>query len=192
MATPPPTPTTRLTAAAGPALFALYGITRDLDGLDNNRGDGALWDVGHLAFLLSTMAFAVLAVQLMKDVLGGQRRALTGVSTAALLLTLAGSILLCWVLLMDLRVPVGPVPDAVVLIGPVLLGVGLVVLLLTQVGRQLSLWSPLTFLVADASVGFNLDLATPAGLIMTAALWPLVRQARAPKESRSTGSRAWS
>lgn len=176
--TPATSPVTRAAALAGPALFAAYGVTRHLDGLDGARGDGAWWDVGHVAFLVSTLALVVLAVQLVRDLHGRRRGALTRVGDVALAVAVVGGGLLCWVLLMDLGVPVGPVPDTVVVGGPILLGVGLVVLLLTQLGRALPLRSPIAFLVADASVGFDLDLVTPAGLVMTAALWPLVRGGR--------------
>ena len=177
-------PVTRVAALAGPALFAAYGVTRHLDGLDGHRGDGALWDVGHVAFVVSTLAFAVLAVQLLRDVHGRWRPPVTWLAAAALTVTMSGGALVCWVLLMDLGAPVGPVPDGVVLGGPILLGVGLVALLLTQAGRRLPGWSPFTFLVADASVGLHLDLVTPAGLVMTAALWPLVRLT--PASTRSS------
>lgn len=174
--TPVTSPLTRSAALAGPALFAVYAVTRDVDGWNGTRGEDAWWTLGHLAFLASTLALAALVVQLLRDVRRREHRALTWAAAAATTVALVGAALLCWVLLMDLDVAVAEPPDAVVLGGPVLLGVGLVALLLPQVGRGLPLWSPPTFLVADAAVGFDLDLATPAGLVMTVALWPLVRR----------------
>lgn len=169
--------TTRSVAFAAPALLALYGVARYADGLDGDHGPGLFWNVGHVAFLLAVAGFTVLAVQLARDGLRRPGRPLGWVCAIALTTTAVGAALMCWIILTDLGVPVADVPGAVVTGAPIAFGVGLVALLATQVGRGIPLWSPLAILAGNVALGIDLALLTPAGLVMLAALWPLIRPA---------------
>jgi hypothetical protein len=187
-ARPVPDPVTRVAALVVPLLLLGYGAARYVDGLDGSHGPGTAWTIGHLAFLAAMLGFGALAVGLGREGRRGPWPALAG---GGLLATLVGVGLFCWVILTDLSArleDVAALPDALMTLGPLAFGGGLVTLLALQVGRWLPWWSPFAIVGAIAALGADLDLLAAAALLFALGLWPLVR--RSPRAAVPAGEAA--
>jgi len=166
----------RICALAAPALMLVYGLLRVVDGLDGDRHNGPAWDLGHLAFFVAIVLFAVLAVALrgLDRPAAPASRVLVEAATVAVLFG-AGCFL--WVITGDLSEDfrsAAPLPEPLELIGPALFQVGLLVLLVRLVlARRLPVWSPVLALVGFAAIGINLDLLPLGAALVLAALLPL-------------------
>ncbi|MCA2216237.1 hypothetical protein [Jidongwangia harbinensis] len=162
---------TRFCAVTAPALMLLYGVLRFFDGLDDVRG-GWLWDVGHVAFFVAMILFAVLALRLRTP------SALSNAATAAVLI---GAACFLWVIAGDLSEgfqSAAPLPGPLQLIGPLLFQFGLLTLLVL---RRLPWWSPALVLGGFVALAVNLDLLPLASLLVWAGLAPLAVQSRAER-----------
>lgn len=158
-------------ALAAPALLALYGLFRIIDGLDGGHGPGFYWTTGHLAFLASILGFGVLGVQLARTA----PRRLAPITAAAFTAMLAGTLLFVWVILTDLVPSLEQVwepSDALMRIGPAALSLGLTGLLALNVGSEVAPWTPIVFLGAFLVIGVNLDFLLPAAAAMVLSLRP--------------------
>jgi hypothetical protein len=154
---------TRFCAVTAPALMLLYGILRFFDGLDDRRG-GWLWDVGHVAFFVAMILFAILALLL---------RTPQRLSTAATAAVLFGAACFLWVIAGDLSdrfQSAAPLPDVLQVIGPLLFQIGLLTLLVL---RRLPWWSPALVLGGFVALAVDLDLLPLASLLVAAGLTPL-------------------
>jgi hypothetical protein len=172
----------RFCAFVAPALMLVYGLLRVVDGLDGDRHNGPAWDLGHIAFFVAIVLFAVLALALRAlDRPAGWRRVLVDAATVAVLLG-AGCFL--WVIAGDLSADfrsAAPLPEALELIGPLLFQVGLLTLLIRLVpGRRLPVWSPIVVLLGFASIGLNLDLLPLGAVLVLVALLPLALAGTTP------------
>jgi len=161
----------RFCAFAAPALMLAYGLLRVVDGLDGDRHNGPAWDLGHLAFFVAIVLFAVLAVAL---------RALdrgSVVVSAATVAVLAGAVCFLWVIVGDLSESfqqAAPLPAPLDLLGPLVFEIGLLTLLVRLViARRLPLWSPIVVFLGFASIAVNLDLLPIGSAMVLAALLPL-------------------
>ncbi|WBB70800.1 hypothetical protein [Micromonospora sp. WMMD812] len=174
----PIVPALRVASLGAPVLLLLYGILRLLDGLDGGHGPGWAWNVGHTLFFASIALFAVLAVGLRRMLLAAtpRLRVLTEVATAA---ALSGSAAFLWVILGDLvagLADAAPLPDPLLLVGPLLFQLGLLTLLVqaaTVRPRRLPRWAPPVVLLGFAAIAVNLDLLPIAGALIFAGLLPL-------------------
>lgn len=168
----------RLCAVAAPALLLAYGILRWIDGFDGDREAGPAWNLGHVAFFVSIVLFAVLAVELRRVVRAtspGRRPVADAGTTAALV----GAACFLWVILGDLFADLrdaAPLPDPLTIVGPVLFQLGVLSLLLLLViarPRRLPAWSPVLVLLGFAAIAANLDLLPLASTLIGAGLLPL-------------------
>ena len=177
----------RFCAFAAPALMVVYGLLRVVDGLDGDRHNGPAWDLGHLAFFVAIVLFAVLALALraLDRPTGTLARLVVGAATVAVLFG-AGCFL--WVITGDLSEgfrSAAPLPDALELVGPAAFQVGLLVLLVRLVlARRLPVWSPVLVLIGFAAIGVNLDLLPLGAVLVLVALLPLALA----REPVTTGS----
>jgi hypothetical protein len=183
----------RFCAFAAPALMLVYGLLRVVDGLDGDRHNGPAWDLGHLAFFIAIVLFAVLALALRAQdrPAGTWQRVVVDAATVAVL---AGAACFLWVITGDLSESfhsAAPLPDALQLAGPALFEVGLLVLLVRLVlARRLPVWSPVAVFAGFAAIGINLDLLPLGSALVLVALLPLARS-REPLTAglhRPTGS----
>ncbi|MET7749655.1 hypothetical protein [Micromonospora sp. NPDC005367] len=173
-----PVPRMRLAAATAPLLLMFYGVCRLADGLDGDRGPGWAWNIGHTSFLVSIVAFAVLAVELRRMLLGTkpQPRTLTEIATGATLVGAAGFL---WVILGDLFAgfaDAAPLPDPLLTAGPLLFQLGLLTLLVqaaTLRPRRLPRWAPPLVLAGFLALAANLDLLPVGAALVFAGLLPL-------------------
>jgi hypothetical protein len=153
----------------------VYGLLRVVDGLDGDRHNGPAWDLGHVAFFLAIVLFAVLALALraLDRPAGRSRWVVDGAAVAVL----AGAVCFLWVIAGDLSEgfrSAAPLPDALELPGPLLFQAGLLVLLVRLVlARRLPAWSPVVVLLGFASIGLNLDLLPLGAVLVLVALLPL-------------------
>ncbi len=155
-------------AVAAPAFLLGYGILRWVDGLDGHRKGGPAWDVGHVAFLIAIVLFAVLAVCLHRNVRNhapGRR----WMADVALVATLFGAACFLWVIFGDLFPGfqrAAPLPALLDPAGPALFQLGLLALLiLLVIARLLPVWSPGPVLLGFATMAVVLDLL-PIGSIL--------------------------
>jgi hypothetical protein len=158
-------------ALAAPALLALYGLCRIIDGLDGGHGPGLSWTIGQLAFLASILGFGVLAVQLARTA----PRRLAPITGAELTAMLAGVVLFVWVILTDLVPSLDQVwePSDVLMRGaPAALSLGLTGLLALNIGSEVAPWTPIVFLGAFIVIGVGLDFLLPAAAAMVLSLRP--------------------
>ncbi|GAA1848524.1 hypothetical protein [Asanoa iriomotensis] len=172
----------RFAALAAPLLMLFYGIMRYVDGRDGDRGNGAAWDVGHTAFFVAFVLFAVLAVNLHRvvPVVARWQRILRDVALGA---ALVGAAAFLWVTFTDLfrAVPTG-LPDAAMIGLPVLFQLGMLTLLGQLVAaRLLPVWSPLTMVFGFALIAVNLDLLPFASVVILSGLSPLATARRSPR-----------
>ncbi len=158
-------------ALAAPALLAVYGLFRIIDGLDGGHGPGLSWTAGHIAFFASILGFGVLGVQLARTA-PGRLAPITAVASTAML---TGVALFLWVILTDL-VPgleqVWEPSGALMLIGPAALSLGLTGLLALNVGSEVAPWTPIVFFGAFIVIGADLGFLLPAAGAMVLALRP--------------------
>ncbi|MFG1775995.1 hypothetical protein ACGFIG_06145 [Micromonospora sp. NPDC049048] len=167
-------------AVGGPAFLLLYGLLRLVDGLDGDRGDGWAWDVGHTFFLVGILLFGALVLGLRRLLLAAtpRRRALTETATV---LGLIGVAAFVWVILGDLfpgLADAAPLPEPVMMLGPLLFQVGLLTLLVqagTTRPRLLPLWVPAPVLLGFLGIAVSLDLLPLAAALILAGLLPLQR-----------------
>ncbi|TDB81391.1 hypothetical protein [Micromonospora sp. KC721] len=171
----------RLPALAAPLLLLVYGLFRVADGLDGDRGNGWAWDVGHVAFGLGILCFAVLAVRLRGVLRPAGLRAMLETATVATLLGAAGFL---WVIGYDLfpdLEDVAVIPGPVFILGPALFELGLLALLVRAVvvrPRLLPAWSPVLALVGFVAIAVNLDLLPLGAALVLVGLLPLARRRR--------------
>src|SRR3712207_2275628 len=126
---------TRFTALVAPALMLFYGVTRFFDGLDGDRGDGWLWDAGHIAFFAAIVLFAILGEALRRRYPG----VLTTVAEAA---TVFGAACFLWVITGDLYEAWPALPSLLEMVGPALFQVGLLTLLIrAAIAHRIPAWS---------------------------------------------------
>jgi hypothetical protein len=96
---------------------------------------------------------------------------------------LLGAACFLWVILGDLFSSVAGLPDALQLIGPLLLQVGALTLLTQLVlarPRRLPVWSPVLMFAGFLAVGADLDLLPLGALLVGAGLAPLAVTRRTP------------
>jgi len=158
-------------ALAAPALLAVYGLFRLLDGIDGGHGPGLYWTAGHVAFFASILGFGVLGVQLAQ---AAPRRfaPITAVASTAML---TGVALFLWVILTDLVPSLEQVwepSDALMLVGPAALSFGLTGLLALNVDAEVAPWTPIVFFGAFTVIGADLGFVLPAAAAMVLALRP--------------------
>ncbi|TDC22314.1 hypothetical protein E1211_31510 [Micromonospora sp. 15K316] len=173
-----PVSRTRLAAVTAPLLLLFYGVSRLADGLDGDRGPGLAWNIGHTSFLISIVAFAVLAVELRRMLLAAapRLRTLTDAATAT---ALVGAASFLWVILGDLFAgfaEAAPLPDPLFIAGPMLFQLGLLTLLVlaaTVRPRRLPRWAPPLVLVGFLALAANLDLLPVGAALIFAGLLPL-------------------
>ena len=181
----------RLAYIGAPALVTAYGLARVIDGIDNSRGPGPAWTIGHLFFLVALALFGVAMVGLWRE----GRRWFTG---AALVAGIVGVVAMARVVVVDIVVAWGAadraemereypkyddfpgLPDGLGglfdAVGGVLFPLGLVVLLVhLAVVRRLPWWSPVIATAGFAAILATLDLLPLAGVLLLVALVPMVR-----------------
>jgi hypothetical protein len=175
------TSTTRFAALAAPLLVLFYGIMRFVDGLDGDRGNGLAWDVGHTAFFVAFVFYALLAVRLHREVPVATRKQRT-VRNVALGGALVGAAAFLWVTLTDLFSALDvSLPDAAQAVLPALFVLGTVTLLAQAVAaRLLPRWSPILVLVGFLAISVRLDTLPIAALVILCGLAPLAMGARRP------------
>jgi hypothetical protein len=169
---------TRFCAVTAPMLMLAYGILRWIDGLDGHRKGGPAWNLGHTAFFIAILLFAVLAVAL-RRIIRDESPSRRPVADAAAAATLLGAVCFLWVILGDLFADLrdaAPLPGALELTGPVLFQCGILTLLSLLViarPRRLPAWSPLLVLLGFATIAATLDLLPLASILVGAGLVPL-------------------
>jgi hypothetical protein len=173
--TPPPV-VVRVCAGVAPVLLFLYGLLRQIDGLDGDHGPGPAWNAGHTLFLVAFVLFGVLIVGLRRLVTGGTTRArlVADVATAA---GLVGVGCFLWVILGDLfaDLDAAPLPEPLELVGPLAFQLGLLVMLILVVvpSGRLRWWSPVLVLVGFVVFAADLDLLAFGAALLLAGLAPL-------------------
>ncbi|WP_377322958.1 hypothetical protein ACFJIY_26185 [Pimelobacter simplex] len=175
--------------ATVPVALLVYAGCRWLDGRDGVHGPGLWWNLGHVGFLVSWIAFAAVAVGMAARLRGTPRAALWG--TGAATATVAGIAAFTWVTLTDLFPAWPELASPLRAIGPLLFLAGLVVLLgLTARSQHRRGWYafPLLALAATVIVSADLDLLPVSAVLFGAALAPtLVRQGARPQVVAAAG-----
>jgi hypothetical protein len=171
----------RSMAIVAPVLMLTYGVLRWIDGRDGDRHNGPAWDAGHVAFFVAMVLFAVLAVQM-------SRLVATVPATIAAGAVVAGVLCFLWVIIGDLfdGFPelAGPLETA----GPVLFGLGMVVLMaMLTAARRLPWWSPVLFLAGFLAIPVDLDLLPFASVAILIAFAPLAVARAEPAANRHKG-----
>ncbi|PWR05404.1 hypothetical protein DKT68_27095 [Micromonospora acroterricola] len=181
----------RTAAVGAPVLLLLYGILRIIDGLDGERGSGWAWNVGHALFLIAFVLFAGLVVGLRQLLLANSRGA--GSSTTppgglrvlldvAMVAGLVGAGAFLWVILGDLfprLADAAPLPEPVMVAGPLLFQLGLLTLLVRAAvarPRLVPVWGPPLALLGFLSIAVNLDLLPIGAALILSGLLPLGRR----------------
>ncbi len=173
-------PLVRFAALTGPVLMLLYGLLRLIDGLDGSHGSEPYWSIGHAFFFLAIVLFGVLAVGLFRLV-PAQGRVVAAVAMVA---ALFGAVCFLWVITGDLFADfhdAAPLPDPLMLLGPLLFELGVLTLLTILAAvrpRRLRSWSPLLVLVGFVLLSLNLDLLPAAAVLVLAGLAPIARRPR--------------
>ncbi|MEV6348202.1 hypothetical protein [Actinoplanes sp. NPDC051851] len=161
--------TVRWSALAGPVLLLFYGVLRLLGGVFTN--------LGHLAFLVGLLVFALLVTGLRALVPPGSRRLATIAAGAAL----AGLALLCAAILADLPFDLRETPGVPETAGLTLFPVGALTLFgLLVAARRLPAWTPLLFGAGIALSLLELALLPAGALLILLALGPLRRHTPEP------------
>lgn len=154
----------RMASWVVPVALLVYAICRWLDGRNGSHGPGVWWSVGHVAFLMTWLAFAVLAV-LMAVQLSVTYAAYWAIAGACLI----GIAAFAWVTVTDLFPDVAELPDPLRALGPLLFLIGFCVLLGATARRdEHRRWVlyPVLTVAAVVAVAVNLSL-----LLVTAALF---------------------
>jgi hypothetical protein len=199
---------TRFALLAAPALISVYGLVRLADGLDGRHGPGALWVLGHLAFLVSIALFVPVLLTL-RRVAGGRGAAGRVVAAISTVVGLAGAAAAAaqfgidvWVggtaadpdemsRMFDSVKSVPGVPAIVYGPGPALFYLGLLALLIGCVAvRALPAWAPAATLAGIVASLASLDLLPLTGALVLVSLLPLwragVRPDAAARPARGT------
>jgi hypothetical protein len=181
----------RFAYLGAPALVTAYGLARVIDGIDNVKGPGPAWTIGHLFFLAALGLFGVVMVGLRRE--GGR-----WFDTVALVGGIVGVVAMARVVVVDIVVAwgaadraemereypkyddfpglpdgLGGVLDAV---GGVLFPLGLLVLLVhLAVIRRVPRWSPAVAAAGFVAILATLDFLPLAGVLLLVALVPLAR-----------------
>ena len=159
---------------SAPLLLLLYGVLRFFGSLDGHTRGGWTWTAGHVAFFLSMVLFAVLAVALRS-----RFRALYAIGVAA---ALSGAACFLWVIAGDLNTTFHdshPLPDALETAGPLCFVLGMIVLLSLRVAdAQLPFWSPALFFLGFLAISVNLDLLPVGAVLVLGATLPLATRRR--------------
>lgn len=167
-----------------PALMAVYGVVRLIDGRDGRHGPGPAWTIGHLFFLGSLLVYGAVIAGLRRRIVaaeggGRARRITTGVLTAVTGIGLAAFVR---VAVLDIVVGLkaadaaekstlsdryadvpAVLPQAFYEIGPVLFMAGLVAMLVQYAvagprrGPRAAL-APVLVLLGFASITADMDL----------------------------------
>ncbi|MDG4824261.1 hypothetical protein O7635_20615 [Asanoa sp. WMMD1127] len=173
------TSTIRFTALGAPLLVLFYGIMRFVDGLDGDRGNGLAWDVGHTAFFVAFVLYAVLAVHMHRlvPVAARWQRALRDVALGG---ALVGTAAFLWVTLTDLFPAIDvELPDVAQAVLPALFVLGMVTLLAQlAAARRLPVWSPVLVLVGFLAISVELDTLPFAAVVILCGLVPLTASRR--------------
>jgi hypothetical protein len=175
--TPPPV-VVRVGAFGAPVLLFLYGLLRQIDGLDGDHGPGLAWDVGHTLFLVGFVLFGVLIVGLRRLVDAKTQRTRI-VADAATVSGLIGVGCFLWVILGDLFPDLdeaAPLPEPLELVGPLAFQLGLLgslILLVVRAPRRLRWWSPVLVLAGFVMFAADLDLLSFGALLLLGGLAPL-------------------
>jgi hypothetical protein len=162
---------TRTASWTVPAALLAYAGCRWLDGRDGSHGPGFWWDLGHVAFLNSWLAFAALAVAMALR----PSRLRPGVARALAVATVAGTAAFGWVTLTDLFQTWPELPDPLRAIGPLLFLAGLATLLgaTAQAQHQRNwLLYPALALAAVVCVSATLALLPLTAVLFVPALAP--------------------
>jgi hypothetical protein len=162
---------------SAPLLLLLYGVLRFFGSLDGHTKGGWTWTAGHLAFFVSMVLFAALAVTLRS-----RFRALSAIGVGSVL---SGAACFLWVIAGDLNAAFRdrwPLPSMLETAGPICFVLGMILLLSLRVAdARLPFWSPALFFLGFLAISVNLDLLPAGALLVLAALLPLrARRAAVP------------
>ncbi|GAA3252464.1 hypothetical protein GCM10010532_100230 [Dactylosporangium siamense] len=174
--------TSPLVRLGAPVLLFVYGTLRLIDGRDGHHDkDGALWNVGHVCFLISFVLLGVLTVHGYRALRPAPATPVRrGVALAATAAGVFGAACFLWVIVGDLFPSFPALPDGLQIAGPALFQVGLLALLVLLVlARLIPVWSPVLVVAAFAAIGVNLDLIPVAAVLLFAGLLLLGRSPRA-------------
>lgn len=153
-----------------PVALLLYAGCRWLDGRDGSHGPGLWWNLGHAAFLVTWLSFALLAVLMTRQLRGGE--VLYPAVAAACLEGIAAFV---WVTVTDIFQNLTELPDPLRNVGPLLFLIGFCVLLGGTARQQHNhpwlLYPALTF-AAIVAVAASLALLPVTALLFLAALAP--------------------
>ncbi|MBO2462878.1 hypothetical protein [Actinomadura violacea] len=187
---------TRVPFIAAPLLVTVYGLFRLADGMEGDRGPGPAWTAGHVAFLAALVLFLPVLWEMRRRAGGGAfatATAVVGLTGVACAMVQIGIDIVVGALASDHAdmarrfddvqgVP-GVMP-VVYTVGPVLFYVGLAVSLGHVAARRaVPVWAPVVLLAGVAASAADLDLLPVAGLLILAALVPLVRGDRAARHA---------
>nr|WP_296071895.1 hypothetical protein [uncultured Actinoplanes sp.] len=166
---------------SAPLLLLLYGVCRFFGGLDGHVRGGWTWTAGHVAFFLSIVLFAVLAVALRS-----RMRALSTIGAAA---ALFGAACFLWVITGDLNATFHdrwPLPSALEAAGPSCFALGMILLLSLRVAdARLPFWSPALFFLGFLVISVSLDLLPLGAILVLGAMAPLYTARRAALAART-------
>ncbi|MDL4776112.1 hypothetical protein [Actinomadura xylanilytica] len=177
---------------AAPLLATVYGLVRLVDGI-GGRGPGFFWTAGHAAFLAALVLFVPALLEMRRRAGRGGFATVTavvGIVGIGFAMAQIGIDIIVGVLATDdahmqrMFHDVQSVPGvglAVYEAGPPLFYLGLLAAMIhLAVVRVVPVWAPVVLTLGVVVSMVDLDLLPLAGLLMTAALVPLVRPVRVP------------
>jgi hypothetical protein len=186
----PPSVVVRVCAGVAPVLLFLYGLLRQIDGLDGDHGPGLAWNIGHTLFFVAFVLFGVLIVGMRRLVVDGTTRARL-VADVATAVGLVGVGCFLWVILGDLFADLddaAPLPEPLELVGPLAFQLGLlaVLILLVVPSGRLRWWSPVLVLAGFVVFAADLDLLALGAALLLAGLAPLALPVTRPAAASTT------